>query len=57
MAESSSSPGSGNNRDSTAVKKSSGSVIPFTIRGFSKCDATFVHYSLFESYSLSGLKI
>ena len=28
MAESSSSPGSGNNRDSTAVKKSSGSVIP-----------------------------
>ena len=24
----------------------------FTVRGFSKCDVTFVHYSLFESYTL-----
>ena len=29
----------------------------FTARGFSKCDAAFVHYSLFESYSLSGPKV
>ena len=29
----------------------------FTVRGFSKCDAAFVHYSLFESYSLSGPKV
>ena len=29
----------------------------FTIRRFSKCDAAFVHYSLFESYSLSGPKV
>ena len=29
----------------------------FTIQGFSKCDAAFVYYSLFESYSLSGPKI
>ena len=29
----------------------------FTVRGFSKCDVAFVHYSIFESYSLSGTKV
>ena len=29
----------------------------FTVRGFQKCDVAFVHYSLFESYSLSGPKV
>ena len=29
----------------------------FTIRGVSKCDAAFVHYSSFKSYSLFGLKV
>ena len=41
----------------TGTQTPLGDPLQFTVRGFSKCDAAFVHYSLFKSYSLSGLKV